>query len=74
VRLLGLVREIFHVSVDLGAFFKNPTITALANSIRMLAGDRAQRSAELFRTIEQLPETQVEEMLAVLEQGQPLPQ
>jgi natural product biosynthesis luciferase-like monooxygenase protein len=73
VRLLGLVREIFHVSVDLGAFFKNPTIAALANSIRVLAGDRAQPSAELFRTIAQLPETQVEEMLAVLEQGQPLP-
>jgi natural product biosynthesis luciferase-like monooxygenase protein len=74
LQLLGLVREIFHVRVDLGAFFKNPTITGLAHSIRVLAGDRAQLSAELFRKVEQLPEGQVEEMLTELEQTQSLPQ
>lgn len=71
VRMLGRVHEVFNVRVDLGAFFKNPTILALADSIRTLAGDRAQRSAELYRTIEQLPEAQAEEMLNELDQYLP---
>jgi hypothetical protein len=71
VRLLSRVHEVFDVRVDLGAFFKNPTIMALADSIRTLAGDRAQHSAELYRTIEQLPEAQAEEMLNELDQYLP---
>jgi len=68
VRLLGMVREVFQVNVELGAFFKNPTITALSQKIQALGGDRVRRSAELFRAVEQLPEEQVEVMLGGLSQ------
>jgi natural product biosynthesis luciferase-like monooxygenase protein len=68
VRLLGMVREIFHVNVDLGTFFTGPTITALAGKIQTLAGDRAQRYAELFKTVAGLPEAEAEVMLSGLDQ------
>jgi natural product biosynthesis luciferase-like monooxygenase protein len=68
VKLVGLVREIFQVNVDIGVFFKDPTIEALAQRIRIVAGDHAQRCAELFRTVGQLSETQVESMLGALDQ------
>ncbi len=69
VKLAGLVREIFQVNVDIGVFFKDPTIEALAQRIRIVAGEHALRSAELFRTVGQLSETQVESMLGSLDQS-----
>jgi natural product biosynthesis luciferase-like monooxygenase protein len=68
VKMAGLVREIFQVTVDIGMFFKDPTIEALAQRIRIVAGDDAQRCAELFRTVGQFSETQVENMLGALDQ------
>jgi natural product biosynthesis luciferase-like monooxygenase protein len=68
VRLIGMVREVFQVNVELGVFFKNPTITALAQEIRMIAGERAQHCAELFKAVEHLPDAQVEVMLGSLDQ------
>src|SRR5579864_1661751 len=68
VQLLAMVREVFQVNIDIGLFFKSPTIIALAQKIYSLAGDRAQRSAELFKAVEQLPEAQVELMLSGLNQ------
>jgi acyl carrier protein len=68
VKLVGLVREIFQVNVEIGVFFKNPTIEALAQRIRIVAGDHAQRCAELFMTVGQLSETQVESMLGTIDQ------
>lgn len=69
VKLAGLVREIFQVNVDIGVFFKDPTIEALAQRIRIVAGEHAQRSAKLFRAVGQLSETQVESMLGSLDQS-----
>jgi natural product biosynthesis luciferase-like monooxygenase protein len=68
MKLAGLVREIFQVNIDIGAFFKHPTIEALAQKIRSLAGDRALRCAELFKAVGQLPEAQVEVMLDAVDQ------
>jgi hypothetical protein len=63
-----LVHEIFQVTIDIGTFFKYPTIEALAQNTRSLAGDRAMRCAELFAAIGQLPEAQVEVMLDAVDQ------
>jgi natural product biosynthesis luciferase-like monooxygenase protein len=68
MKLAGLVHEIFQVTIDIGTFFKYPTIEALAQNTRSLAGDRAMRCAELFAAIGQLPEAQVEVMLDAVDQ------
>ena len=68
MKLTAVVREIFQVNIDIGTFFRNSTIEALAQNIRSLAGDRALRCAELFKAVGELPEAQVDLMLDTINQ------
>jgi hypothetical protein len=68
MKLTAVVREIFQVDIEIGGFFKNSSIEALAQNIRSLAGDRALRCAELFKAVGQLPEAEADLMLDTINQ------